>query len=423
MMRSGKHDQPMTTIEQALSRILGAVRARPVEKVALDEALGRVAADNVISKEELVPFARSAMDGFAVRAAETRRASAASPLRMQIAGSAYAERGEARLAPGTAIAISTGAPIPIGADAVIPIERVEISESGIRFTATVAPGECVFPAGEDVRRGERIISRGEVLRAGQVALLAFAGQSKVQVHKRASLNILATGNELVEIGAKPRHGQIRNSNAPLLVSLAREAGAAARFVGVAPDKPAKLKAMLRAAKRAADIIVTTGGASRGERDYVKAALAELGAGFAFREVAMRPGRPVGFAMWSEVPVFVLPGNPAAAFVCWHVFVRPAILRISGRTSAIPGRVKARLTGRIHGREGMEYAVFARARFCDGGFEVTPLENQCSALVRSAAEANALAFVPSGKNELLAGDQVEVQLLDWEFAAAAPAKRQ
>lgn len=412
----------MTTIEQALSQILDGVRARTAETVALDQALGRVAADEVISKEELVPFARSAMDGFAVRAADTGRASAALPLRMQIAGAAYAERGEARLAPGTAIAISTGAPIPIGADAVIPIERVRQADGAIFIAERVALGDSVFPAGEDVRRGERIVARGEALRAGQIALLAFAGHSKVRVYRRARASILSTGNELVEIGTKPRHGQIRNSNAPLLVSLAREAGAAARFVGVAPDKPAKLKAMLRAAKRAADIIVTTGGASRGERDYVKGALEELGAKFAFREVAMRPGRPMGFATWGETPVFALPGNPAAAFVCWHVFVRPAILQISGRTSAIPRRVKARLTARIHGREGMEYAVFGRARFCDGGFELTPLENQCSALVRSASEANALAFVPSGENELLGGDQVEVQLLDWETAEATPAKR-
>lgn len=416
-MRGDIYDRPMVTIEQALARIIAEVRSKPAETLALADALGRVSAEDVTSTEELVPFARSAMDGFAVRAVDTKGARAGSPQEMQIAGAAYAERGEAQLAPGTAIAISTGAPVPIGADAVIPIERVRRTNSGIIVTERVAPGDSVFPAGEDVRRGERIISRGELLRAGQIALLAFAGKPKVRVFRRPRVTILATGNELVEISARPRHGQIRNSNAPLLVSLAREMGADAKSAGVAQDRPAKLKAMLRAAKRGTDLLLTTGGASRGERDLVKGALEEFAAKFAFREVAMRPGRPMGFAMWGQTPVFVLPGNPAAAFVCWQVFARAAVAKMSGRADAMPRRVKARLAGRIHGREGMEYAVFVRARTCDGQIEAQPLENQCSALVRTAAEANALAFVPAGKSELRSGDFVELQMLDWEGVAA------
>lgn len=412
----------MTTIEQALSQILGAVRLRPAETIALGGSLGRVAADDIISREELVPFARSAMDGFAVRAADTRRASADSPVKMRIAGAAYAERGEARLAADTAMAISTGAPVPKGADAVVPIERVEISGGEIAIRVAITAGDCIFPAGEDVRSGDKIIARGEVLHAGQIALLAFAGKSKVRVYRRPRVTIVATGNELVKVTAQPKHGQIRNSNAPLLESLARECGAEARFAGLAPDRPAKLAAVLRAARSGADVLVTTGGASRGERDYVKAALEKLGAKFTFREVAMRPGRPMGFAMWSGVPVFVLPGNPAAAFVCWHVLVRAAVQKLAGRADAIPQRVAARLTGRIHGRGGMEYAVFARARTSEGGIEVEPLVNQCSALVRTAAESNALAFVPAGKGELLAGECVETQILDWESAMATRDKR-
>ena len=394
--------------------MLGALRRLPAQKIALRDALERVAAEDIFSAEELVPFARSAMDGFAVRAADTSGASFSSRLTISIAGSAYAEAGKKKLAPKTAIAISTGAAIPVGADAVIPVENVTVRGSSIEISKSIAAGDCVFPAGEDVKRGERIVARGEILRAGQIGLLAFAGNAKVRVYRRPRVNILATGNELIAIGAKPRHGQIRNSNAPLLCSLAREAGADARFVGVAPDNPAKLKTMMRSARRGADLIVTTGGASRGERDYLKAAFAELGAEILIDQVAMRPGRPMGFAMWRGIPACILPGNPAAAFVCWQLFVRAAISLIGGRAESVPVRVTARLTERIHGRSGVEYAVFARAHFRGAGLEVTPLENQCSSLVRTAAEANALAFVPPGKNELRAGDLVEVQLLGGEL---------
>lgn len=394
--------------------MLGALRRLPAQKIALEDSLGRVAAEDIFSAEDLVPFARSAMDGFAVRAADTAGASPSSGVKLTVAGSAYAEAGKKKLSPKTAIAISTGAAVPIGADAVIPVENVTVRGKAIEISKAIAAGDCVFPAGEDVKRGERIIARGEILRAGQIGLLAFAGNAKVQVYRRPRVNILATGNELVEISAKPRHGQIRNSNALLLCSLAREAGADAHFVGVAPDNPAKLKMMLRSARRGADLIVTTGGASRGERDYLKAAFAEMGAEILIDQVAMRPGRPMGFAMWRGIPACMLPGNPAAAFVCWQLFVRAAISLMDGRSEPVPVRVTARLTERIHGRSGVEYAVFARAHFHEAGLEVAPLENQCSSLVRTAAEANALAFVPPGKNELCPGDLVEVQLLGGEL---------
>jgi molybdopterin molybdotransferase len=396
------------TIEQAQKKMLSALRPLPAQRVALQDALGRVSAADIFSAEDLVPFARSAMDGFAVRAADTDGASPASRVKLAVAGSAYAEAGKQRLARNTAIAISTGAAIPIGADAVIPIENVTVRQGVTEISKAISAGDCVFPAGEDVKRGERITARGEILRAGQIGLLAFAGNAKVHVYRRPRVNILATGNELVDIGAKPRHGQIRNSNAQLLCSLAREAGADARFVGVAPDNPERLKAMLRSTRRGADVIVTTGGASRGERDYLKAAFAELGAEILINQVAMRPGRPMGFAMWRGIPACILPGNPAAAFVCWQLFVRAAISLMGGRAEPIPARVTARLTKPIHGRSGVEYAVFARARFRGAGVEITPLENQCSSLVRTAVEANALAIVPPGEDELRAGDLIEVQ---------------
>jgi len=396
--------------------MLATLSALHAETVALPDALGRVVSGDIISREDVVPFARSAMDGFAVRAADTMGASPEHRIELGIAGSSYAEAGRAELSSRAAIAISTGAPMPAGADAVIPIERVEHSGHSIRISASTSPGDCVFPPAEDVQRGDRLIARGEVVGAATVSLLAFAGHAQIYVYKRPRVSVLATGNELVDISATPQHGQIRNSNAPGLMALAAESGALARFVGVARDEPAALRALLESACADTDLIVTTGGASRGERDYVKEALIELGAEMHFREVAMRPGRPVGFATWRGVPVCVLPGNPAAAFVCFQLFVRPALFLLAGRMNVRRPRLRARLRDRIHGRPGMEYVVFASAALCDEGLEVAPLPNQCSALVRTAAEANAFIYVPEESAELRPGATVDVEILDWSSVA-------
>jgi molybdopterin molybdotransferase len=405
------------SLNQARETMLATLSALPAETVALPDALGRVVSGDIISREDLVPFARSAMDGFAVRSADTMGASPEHPIELGIAGSSYAEAGRAEVFPRTAIAISTGAPMPAGADAVIPIERVEHTSHNIRISGATSTGECVFPAAEDVQRGDRLIARGEVVRGATLSLLAFAGYAEISVHARPRVSILATGNELVDINATPQHGQIRNSNAPGLIALATESGAQARFVGVAQDEPAALRALLESARTDTDLIVTTGGASRGERDYVKAALIELGAEMHFREVAMRPGRPVGFVTWHGVPVCILPGNPAAAFVCFHLFVRPALYLLAGRMNVTKPRLRARLRDRVHGRPGMEYVVFAKAVLCPTGLEVAPLPNQCSALVRTAAEANAFIFVPKESAELRLGATVDVEILDWSSVAA------
>ena len=221
---------------------------------------------------------------------------------------------------------------------------------------------------------------------------------------------------MVEAGAQPVYGQIRNSNAPALIALATECGAQARFAGVAPDDPAALRAMLESARANADLIVTTGGAGRGERDYMKATLADLGAEFLFREVAMRPGRPTGFATWRGVPIFALPGNPAAVFVSFHLLVRAALNRLLDCANGATPRLIATLRARVHGRPGMVYAVFAKASFGAHGLEVMPLPNQCSALVRTSADANALLFVPEDRDELQAGEKVEIEVLNWQDVA-------
>jgi len=412
----------MPTLEQARETILAALSALSAEVIPTESALGRVAAVSVVATEDLVPFARSAMDGFAVRAVDTRGASLGRPCELRVQGTLFAGTGNAILEETAAIAISTGAPLPSGADAVIPIEHVQHSDHAIQVHAPAAAGDSVFPAGEDVREGDVLVARGKALRPAALALLAFAGNAEVSVYQRPRVSVLATGNELVEITAKPKHGQIRNSNGPALCALAAEAGGEPRIAGVAPDDPAKLSALLEAARRDADLVVTIGGASHGQRDYVKAALSDLGAEFFFREVAMRPGRPTGFAMWAGVPVFVLPGNPAAAFVGFHQLVRPALTRLGGHAGVTAPRLPATLRGEVHGRPGMEYVVFAKATLGANGFEAEPLANQCSALVRNAAEANAFIFMPSDAPERSPGAKVEIEILDWRSVASGAAMR-
>ena len=248
-----------------------------------------------------------------------------------------------------------------------------------------------------------------------LALLAFAGKAKLSVIKRPRVAILCTGNELVDPSATPGHGQIRNSNAIGLSALTVDMGGEPCDHGVAPDIPSVLAGMLNAARNQADLLITCGGASQGEHDLVKPALLELGAQFLFKNVAIRPGKPFGFARWGDLPVCVLPGNPAAAFVCFQQFVRPLLTKLAGnRMTGLP-TVLAKLDGELHGRAGRRYFVLSRLKMTPEGFVVTPLVNQCSALVRTTADANSMVTVRETSEPAFAlrpGGFVDVEVLDW-----------
>jgi molybdopterin molybdotransferase len=407
---------PAIGFDEALRTILSSVQPLPVENVALAQALGRVAADAVAADEDAVPFPRSAMDGYAVRANECALATQANPIDIPVAGQVFAEQGESSLPLGAALAITTGAPLPCGADSVIPHERTERSGATLRIFAPVSLGDCVFPPGEDLLRGDELVATGEVLNPGKLALLAFAGKPSVRVFRRPRVAIVCTGNELVDVAATPTRGQVRNSNAVALSALVLAAGGEPRYEGVAQDNRAALESMLLRARRGADLLITTGGASTGDRDLVKSVLTGLGAEFYFRHVAMRPGRPFGFAEWDGIPVCVLPGNPSAAFVCFQKLVRPALARLSGNpVTALPA-MRARLGAELHSRPGRRYFVLARLECKLGSFVVKPLANQCSALVRTAADANAIVTVPERMGESAAGlrrgEMTDVEVLDW-----------
>jgi molybdopterin molybdotransferase len=407
---------PAIGFDEALRAIQSSVQPVSSEDVALAQALGRIVAATVIADDDAVPFPRSAMDGYAVRASECALATQGNPIELPVAGRVFAEEGESTLAGGTALAIMTGAPVPRGADAVIPHERTEQSGGLVRIFAPVAPGDSVFPPGEDFRRGDELVAAGEVLNSGKLALLAFAGRPTVRAFRRPRVAIVCTGNELVDITATPTRGQVRNSNAVALSALVLAAGGEPHYEGVAPDNRTALAAMLERARRGADLVITTGGASAGARDFVKSVLAESGAELYFTHVAMRPGSPFGFAKWDGIPVCVLPGNPAAAFVCFHKLVRAALARLSGRRDIGLPKLQARLDADLHGRPGRRYFVLARLDCEAEGFVVKPLANQCSALVRTAADANAIITVRETAAGSIAGlrrgEMVGVEVFDF-----------
>lgn len=402
--------------DEALRTILSTVQPLPAENVALAQALGRVAAAPAVAEEDAVPFPRSAMDGYAVRAGECALATQDHPIELPVMGQVFAEKGESTLALGTALAIMTGAPVPRGADAVIPHERTEQHGASIRIFAPVALGDSIFPPGEDFRAGDELVATGEVLNPGKLALLAFAGRPTVRAFRRPRVAIVCTGDELVDVAATPAHGQVRNSNAIALSALVLAAGGELRHEGVAPDNRAALAAILQRARLGADLLITTGGASAGERDLVKSVLTELGAEFHFTHVAMRPGKPFGFARWGGTPVCVLPGNPAAAFVCFQKLVRPALARLSGSRAIELPELQARLDAELHGRPGRRYFVLAGLHCGPEGFVVKPLANQCSALVRTASDANAIVTVretAGGSTDgLRRGEMIDVEVFDW-----------
>ncbi len=411
----------MISFDAAREVILGAVEPLPTESVTLAEALGRVLAEDVIADADLVPYSRSAMDGYALRAGDIETAAPGRPIKLPVVGKVLAEKGEAVVAPSTAMVITTGAPVPRGADVVLPYEQVERNGDAILVSAPARPGNCIFPPAEDVRRGDLLLSRGDVLRPATLALLAFVGRPRVRVYRRPRVGVVCTGNELVDVTVTPGHGQIRNSNAYTLTALISECGAEAQFSGTAPDNRAELRRLLEAARDGADLLITTGGASVGERDLVKSALAELGAEFRFRGIAVRPGKPSGFAIWNGIPVCVMPGNPAAAFVGFYEFVRPALLRLAGRRSTELPTLRATLRGPVQSKPGLRYVILAQLALTSDGFEVTPLPNQCSVLVRTSADANALILLPEGPASFETGDPVEVQVLDWESTLGVPQK--
>jgi molybdopterin molybdotransferase len=397
----------MVPFEEALAIVLAEARALPGEDVALEEALGRVLAEDVASDQDLPSFDRSAMDGYALRAADV----AAAPVALDVVGEVRAGQWpDLAIGPGQAARIMTGAPVPKGADAVQQVEKTQpLDEFRVTIQAAVAAGANVAPRGSEARAGEIVLARGRTIDPSAIAVLASAGKARVRVGRRPVLALLVTGDEIVEVTAPTGPGQIRNSNGPAVAAQARLAGADVRLLGVAPDRQEATVAALRAGL-GADVLVVSGGVSAGDYDLVEPALLELGATFLFTKVAIKPGAPLVFGRLGEALVFGLPGNPVSAQVTFDLFVRPALLKMQGSRALERLRVRVELLAGVKNRSGRKSHVPARVRFEGGRLVARPVRSMGSGDLAAHARANALVVIDADREEAAAGETAEALLL-------------
>ncbi len=397
--------------EEALALVLAAVKALPAESVLLAQAPGRTLARDIKAREDIPPFTKATMDGYAVRAADTRPAGNDRVVELEVTEDLPAGRFSRKpVGPGQAVRIMTGAPLPKRADAVVMVEDTAKRGGRVEVRRAVRPGDNIGRAGEDLNKDELVLERGAVIGPAETGLLAAAGLARVPVVRRPKLAIIATGDEIVEPGEKKRAGQIRNSNGPALLALARRAGAEARYLGIARDRNAALGVRIRRAKDA-DILVLTGGVSVGDYDLVKDELRAVGVRPVFWRVRIKPGKPVFFGRRGRQLVFGLPGNPTSAMVTFLLFVQPAIDRLLGREHPGPAGGRAVLTEDILLKPGRKQ--FLRAVLDAGGptLEVAPYSDQRSGVLRSMVRSRVLIVVPADVSRLEKGRDVEILYMD------------
>jgi molybdopterin molybdotransferase len=396
-------------LEEARGYILDVCSPLPPRSVPLLEAAGCVLAENVVADEDVPPFANTAMDGYALRAADT----ADPPVRLKVVGTLAAGSAPTiDVRPGQAVRIMTGAPMPPGADAVVMVERTQSENRDATVTVEIAvsPGQHVRGAGEDLRAGDPVFEPGTVLSPGHLGVLASVGREAVEVVPRARVGVLSTGDELVAGGGPLRPGQIRDSNRPTLLALVAAAGCEAVDLGLVGDDEEALVEAVEDGASACDALVTSGGVSVGDFDYVKAVLDRLGE-MNWWQVAIRPAKPLAFGMIGSTPVFGLPGNPVSSMVSFELFARPALRRMMGHTVLDRARVTAvadeDLRRRPDGKLHLVRVIATRGK--DGRWHVRSSGGQASHLLHAMARANALALLPDGDGAA-AGDEVETMLL-------------
>jgi molybdopterin molybdotransferase len=398
------------SVDEALAKVLASVSFRTaVEEVPLLEAAGRVLAEPVVALEDLPAFARSAMDGFAVRAQDTFGAAEAMPALLQVAGEVAMGGAPARpLCPGQAMRIATGGMLPEGADAVVMVEYTELLGSDtVAVYRAAAPGENTIRRGEDLKAGVVALEAGRILRPQDIGALAALGRQAVLVSVRPQVAVISTGDELVPPENIPGPGQVRDVNSYLLAALVQEAGAVPLLFGIVPDREDKLHQALSEAS-GCDCVVLSGGSSAGARDLTTAAIGRLGRpGVLFHGVSMRPGKPLIFGVVEGRPYFGLSGNPTSALVGFVLFVRPLLFALSGaREERI--RLFARVERSLSSAGGREdyFRAFIYAR--DGELWARPILGQAN-LISTALRGNALLRIPQDSEGVETGEKVEVIL--------------
>ena len=394
----------MVNIEEAQQIILRHIAPLPTEELPLLQGLGRVAGEDVTAQWDIPATDNSAMDGYAFSFAAVQGNS------LFVSGNIPA--GKERIPPvaaGEAVRIMTGAPIPRGCDTVVPIENVETIGDTIRIVGDARPGSHIRKRGEDIRAGQRAIAANSLLRPQEIGMLASLGKTSVRVYRRPTVGVLATGDELLEIGSSPAPGKIINSNSYSIAAQVAEAGGDPVILGIAEDEVERTCDRIRVGIRG-DLLITTGGVSVGDRDCVKEAIVALGGEIRFWKVHMKPGKPVAFAILEGKPVFALPGNPAAAMISFEVFVRPALLKMTGHARLFRPTVTAALTERMANRGDRPHLIRVRVEARQDGYVASATGNQSSARLSSLTAANGFMTIAPG-TALASGESVVVSLLD------------
>jgi molybdopterin molybdotransferase len=405
---------PAYTPDEARQRILDAVKPLPPVELPVLECLGCVLAEDVITERPIPPFPSSAMDGYAVRAADIRDASASTPVALPIVGRILiGQPPERGVGSGEAVYIATGAPIPEGADCVVPVEDTEeVTEDGrevVRLGRQVEANTYVRPAGQDAQPGDVVVPAGIRLTGPAIGMLSSAGYGTARVHPKVRVAIVSTGDELVAPGEPAGYGQIGDANSYTLYGGVVEAGGVPLHVGIVHDDAEALSKAFHSALADADVAISSGGVSAGARDVVKQILLGMGTIESYK-VLMQPGMPQAFGIVGDKPFFGLPGNPVSTFVSFELFIRPALLKMMGRLDFARPEVTAVLEEDVSGPPEKTRFVRVTASLSDGGWRARPTGPGASNLLGTVVRANALAVIPPGDATVRAGEPVRVRLL-------------
>ncbi|MGE5284162.1 MAG: gephyrin-like molybdotransferase Glp, partial [Actinomycetota bacterium] len=402
---SSKRRVRMLTYEEARGRILDRVSPLGVEQVSLGAAAGRSLAGEVRAPGDLPPWDNSAMDGYAVRSGDCHGKAVLPIAGYQTAGG----RDAAAVPSGGAVRIMTGSPIPEGSDAVVPFEEAEERDGSIRVSAPVTPRQHIRFRGEDVRAGSLVLPDGTSLRPPGISLLASFGRAMVPVYRKPRVAILSTGDELVELGDPHGHGKIVNSNSHALAAAIVEAGGEPVLLGIARDERADLRAKISEGL-AADVLVTSAGVSAGDRDLVREILEELCVENVFWKVLVKPGGPTAFGVAGRTPVFSLPGNPVSSLITFEVFVRPALMKMTGSPRPIKTPVKAALGEPVKKKAGKTQFLRVMVESGEEGYVARTAGDQNTGILRTLVLADGIAVLPLERTTFAAREKVDVLLL-------------
>jgi len=404
----------MISVEEALDKVLSHIHPLGTEKVSLTDALGRVLAEDIHAPRDIPPLDNSGMDGYAVRWEDVVDASQDRPIRLEVIEdlpAGFIAKKEVRK--GQAIRIMTGAPIPEGADTVVPVEETKKDGNFVLISKAIVLGDSIRHAGEDVKKGDRVISKGDLIRPAEVGMLASVSRSSIHVYQRPLVAILCTGEELVDVDESLNDAKIVSSNSYTLAAQVRDCGAIPMQLGIAKDRKEAIEQKLSQGLRA-DVLVSSAGVSVGDYDYVRDVLSDLGMEMIFWKVAMRSGKPLAFGTIRGKPVFGLPGNPVSSMVSFEQFVRPSLLKMMGHSNLFRPVIEAILKEEIHKEPGRRHFIRAFVSFEQDHYYVTTTGDQGSAILRSMIKANGLVMIPENERYVRAGEKVKVQLLDRNF---------